>query len=239
MSHIFRFLAKLESPSHWVIQGDELHHLRQVLRLPVGTVVEVLDGHGETGRGVLKEISALSARVFLEESTFEPPPKIPLHISVGAMKPGAIDDALPSIVELGVDGIHVFSLDGAAKWRLNDKIVERWERIVTNAVKQCKRPYIPPITGYDHCGALVENIPPDVNRFVMDPDGKVDIMTAPIRSTAIWFVVGGEQGLSDRELKFFEQSGFIKVSMGTGILRAFTATIAGSALWDQRRRSLI
>lgn len=238
MTHVFRFLGHPINEHHWLIADEELTHLRQVLRLSQGASVEVMDGHGLVMTGTLADITSKQALVRIESSMLFPPSEYPLHLCLGALKPGAIDEALPSIVELGADGIHVFSSEGAAKWRLNEKALERWRRIVLGAAKQCKRPFLPEIVGYDDLAGLVQRLPANLdNRFTLDPGGR-DILFAPFRPAGTVCVIGGEHGLSEPALKILEQSGFIKVSMGPSILRAFTASIAACALLDTRRRSL-
>lgn len=54
-----------------------------------------------------------------------------------------MEDLLPSLVELGLSEIHIFSQEKTQKYLFSEKIIERYEKIVLSACKQAKRNFLP------------------------------------------------------------------------------------------------
>jgi len=234
--HIYRFLTS-PGESTVTIDGSEWHHLHKVLRLPVGTPVEVFDGAGWVAQGRIQTIAAKSAQISIEQVYPKSPDSPPLILCLGALKGNSWDELLPALVELGVDALHLFLPEGVAKQRVSHNTQERWHRILLASVKQCKRPRMPTITSWSHSTALLEEVkfPSQTQRWLLAPEARQPLGEGviPMHPTAL--VVGSEKGLSSQEQTQFTQAGFVPVSMGTSILRATTAAIGAAAVLSQCR----
>ncbi|MEY4631850.1 MAG: hypothetical protein RIQ81_1970 [Pseudomonadota bacterium] len=241
-AHVFRFLGAPGdgTGSHWVIDSEDARHALKVLRLPSGEVVEVTDGRGRVVTGKLVPLGKEAAGVDVTGLRTEPAPTAPLHIAVGALKPGDVDDLLPALVELGMDRISIVLSRHGDKNRIGDRPAERWQRIVQNAIKQAKRAWLPDLVVH---GSLEE--------FLMTVQaGTCWIFTAPgaesgdpvprDRPTAVCAsatsdqpvtgLVGSEKGFSDDEIQAAFRAGFKPVSIVTSVLRARTAAIAAATI---------
>jgi RsmE family RNA methyltransferase len=160
-----------------------------------------------------------------------------------------LDEILPGLVELGVDSLHLFHQPGSAKDRLADKTITRWERQMTQAVKQSKRSWLPRLRTHESLSSLLQEpeIIEDSSRLFLTPDGSQTLIEAldknlSTKSTKIVLVVGGEQGLSLQEEDQLASADFLGVRLGHHILRAVTAAISASAITSchrDRRRSQI
>ena len=53
MAHCFRFLGNHLSSQQWQLFPDEWHHLLKVLRLPIGSDIELADGQGWSAKAKL------------------------------------------------------------------------------------------------------------------------------------------------------------------------------------------
>lgn len=231
MSHRFRFFGSFEGGNQAVLDAEETHHVTRVLRLPLGAEVEVTDGEGRIGRGRLSGFKPL-ATVDLDALGVEAQPAWPITVALGALKPGDVDEVLPALVELGANHIVLFLQEGSAKHRLTDKALERWQRIVRSAIKQCKTAYTPSLTA-------VADIAPWLAATASTTNG-TKILTDAASPLCLWnalatnpgpltLVIGGERGLSEEELQQFAQAGFVSAHMGSNILRAVTAAPAALA----------
>ncbi len=235
MKHQFRFLAQLSSSddSQWLIEGDELHHLQKVLRLNVGEVVDVFDGSGKFATGELAEITKQYASVNAQAAQTESERTPKISVAMGAMKFGAIDDVLASLVELGADEILVFQQTHSGKDTLNEKIQSRWNRIILQACKQCKRARVPEVRVF---GSLLE--------LLKDGESGSDLIVTfdelassrtPIGSelkdkTRILAVLGSEVGLSETERRDLQGFSPLPFKLGQHVLRAVTAAPAAATL---------
>ena len=144
MAHHFRFLADHCEAGQWTMRSEEWHHLLSVLRLPVGAEFELTNGKGWVAHAKLTAISKQVGCFEVLDQTYSPelPAGSRFILAIGALRPQSVDDLLPYLIELGVDAIEIFSFQGMDKNRLQDKVCERWDRILTAAMKQCKRAWI-------------------------------------------------------------------------------------------------
>lgn len=235
MKHQFRFLAKLSSSdqSEWLIEGDELHHLQKVLRLNVGDVVDVFDGGGQFSSGSLSEINKNFATVNAQPPQIELLITPSIAIALGALKFGAIDDVLASLVELGADEILVFQQAHSGKDSLNEKIQSRWHRIILQACKQCKRARLPEIRVYGSLLELLKSFGSEKNLIITfdelaaSQSPSASVMQNKERIVA---VVGSEAGLTEAERHELAQFSPIPFKLGKHVLRAVTAAPAAAAL---------
>lgn len=237
--HRFRFFAVRLEAGTWVIRDpEELLHLAKVLRLDAGAAVEVTDGAGAAGSGVLTTIAKSEARVSVDSESFHEASRRGIVLALGALKHGVFDEILPSLVELGVDAVHIFLQEGCEKSRLAPKAVERWERIAGQALKQCKRVHRPRLVTHSSLAAMLatQSIEmPYHSRLVLTPG--VDRGLLPALGDALGqeggagvvLAIGSEQGLSAMEMQALRGAGFGEVHCGDGILRAVTAALAAVA----------
>lgn len=233
MSHTFRFHAARSAEGLWSLDAEEWHHLLKVLRLTPGSSIELANGQGWTARATLLKAGKSQGELGIEGESFEEarPPAQRVYLALGAIKPQSVDDTLPSVIELGIDGIFVFPFAGMAKSRLSEKVRERWQRVLASAAKQCKRAWWPEIVwleSFEDFLAMSESIP---HRLVLDAAGEQAINAwQPSTSGAVLATIGSEKGLSPAELAQLQSAGFISVRMQGSVLRAITASIAATTL---------
>jgi 16S rRNA (uracil1498-N3)-methyltransferase len=253
--HRFRFLAhpdvKAASNRRWTITGDEHLHLRKVLRLAAGAVVEVTDGVGMWAVGTLTAAESQKVVVETPESFVENPPCVAINLAFGALKPGSVDEILPALTELGVMTIHIFGQQETGKARIADKVIERWQRILLQSIKQCKRAWLPTLQVHKNVSQLLQATSEmNARRFVLVPgaaktlleatrDGSLqsgaagelaDVPASASKILGVIAVIGGEIGLAPPEQAALVAAGFTPVSLGPFILRAATAAVAASGV---------
>jgi 16S rRNA (uracil1498-N3)-methyltransferase len=227
-AHIFRFIGHRIAEGSWELGEEESVHLQRVLRLGVGSVVEICDGAGWVASG--KVAAMHRSRSVVQTDTENFTPASPGHaIAIGALKPADIDDLIAPLTELGIAEIAVFLQEGAARARVADKVQARWTRLVDSAIKQCKRPWRPTVTCWDTLGDYLH-----VQRrqlITLDPDGEQNMadVTQGLRGKELCAVIGGEKGLSSEETTLLQKVGSIRARLGAHVLRARTAAVAAAA----------
>ena len=125
------------------IEGSEAHHIKNVLRLKAGDRLKLFDGTGYEYEAVISSIDAEKVEVEIRR-------KLQSSVSSGArimvaqafLKAKKMDDLVRKLSELGIARwIPFFSQRSIArpdKERLADR-TQRWKRIATEALKQCRR----------------------------------------------------------------------------------------------------
>ena len=133
---------------------EELHHIRDVMRLGKGAVVDVFDGRGKEYSGEIKNIDRNSAVIEIKKIR-DRKKRMPFNVTLyqAIPKKNKMDLIVEKAVELGVDTIVPIiterTLPKAPRERKRKKI-ERWERIIKAASNQCGRVNLPAISDIKH-----------------------------------------------------------------------------------------
>ena len=230
MKQVFRFVARLDKPDQWVIEGAEHTHLTKVVRLKVGDRIEVTNGVGHVGTGTLIDSSAKSSRVQVENVRIQDRPE-DIILCIGALQSSVMDELVAPLVELGLTKLIVFSQESVAKRRLHEKVLARWSRISVSACKQSKRAWFPEIAT---C-ASIENVLPLIDdsiacRLILSETSEQLMINQLDDKGPVVFVIGGEKGLDLWEIELLKKEGFVPVKFCDTILRARTAAISAMAL---------
>ncbi|MFW7377981.1 MAG: RsmE family RNA methyltransferase [Oligoflexus sp.] len=244
MKHRFRFSGTALSDGlhdqHWRLSEDDAFHLQKVLRLSLGADVEVADGQGRWCIGTIVELTNRIVLVKAHQQFEDKAPALPLVLAIAAMKPASFEDLLPSLVELGVDKILIFAqVHTDRKW-LSEKVESRWQRIIAAAMKQCKRAWQPELHIYKDLQSLLLSDKFETwNRYLLEPESEQVLFTSAMQPAASLLLIGSEKGLTEIEKNQLLAHNFQPVRLGTTILRAFTASLAATAVISAKRDSLL
>ena len=226
-SHTYRLLAERSQPLVWQLRDDEQHHLLKVLRAKAGQQIELTDGRGTWARAVVESLSRqqVDVRVISEH---EEPRQDYFHLMIGALKPAAMDELLPPLCELGVGRIVVFGQEGVPTHRMNEKVMQRWQRLIEQSIKQCKRAWLPEISVVDDLAAALAG--ESTRGLFLDPGSEETLAQKLVTATPVTCVVGGERGLDDHEVEQLVGAGWQSARLGQNILRAVTAAMSAAAV---------
>ncbi|MBC7173829.1 MAG: 16S rRNA (uracil(1498)-N(3))-methyltransferase, partial [Polyangiaceae bacterium] len=141
--------------------GEEAARHARVLRLAAGDAIELFDGEGLRALGTLEQVGAreLVCRVDAPIATDEPLPRV--HLILGLPKSGTLDDAIRAATEAGASSVHLL-VAGHSVGRHIDRAagrLDRLERVVREASRQCERDRRPVIHAPAALPELVERIP--------------------------------------------------------------------------------
>lgn len=217
------------------ITGPEAHHLRTVLRLAPGDPITFFDGTGARYQARIEQILKDRVTATISEQSRDLPPKIRLHLGQALLKGDKMDLILQKATELGVDDIWPFSSQRGVCKPTKAAQIERWQRIVLEACKQCDRARPPEIHDAREISDLLAQAPPCGTRLIFWEHETRHTLTEALadQSTdcgSVFFLLGPEGGFSETEVACAKQAGFIPVSLGPRILRAETATLAATAI---------
>lgn len=209
------------------IEGGDVHHIRDVLRLKVGDGLILWDASGMQYRG---RISAIERRrVVVEiEGELAPLPKewINVTLAQALLKAGKMELIIQKATELGVSSIIPFTC-GRTIPRLSGKVA-RWGRVAYEASKQCGRASIPEVGEVLTFDQLM-NLPGsfDIKLLLWEEEklGLKEVLRVYPQIKAILLVVGPEGGFAREEVEVAKERGFIPVSLGPRILRSETVPL--------------
>jgi 16S rRNA (uracil1498-N3)-methyltransferase len=217
------------------ITGQELEHLRRVLRLGPGDRVTGFDQSGWEHEAVIRSLTVDSAELEIIRSyPGEKESPVAVTLAVGLIKGDKMDFVVEKATELGVNAIAPFTstytvpkLD-AVKAK---KRKERWEKIALSAAKQCGRAQIPVIVSLRGFPEMVQQSRPDDVKLLFWEKGRdLTLNGITVAPRSILVAVGAEGGFSEAEADLASKHGFKLIGLGPRILRAETAALTALAL---------
>lgn len=221
-----------------VLDGQELAHLRKVLRLVPGDRITVFDESGWEHEAVIRQLTAQRGELEILRS-YQAGRESPLQVTlaVALTKGEKMDFVVEKATELGVHKIVPFTSAFAVP-KLDDKKIAartgRWEKIALSAVKQCGRTRAPEILPLRDFQTLVRNDWPATPKlFFWENEQRQSLQqTHAIHSDAqsVILAVGPEGGFTDQEAESARSHGFEPVHLGRRILRAETAAVVALSL---------
>jgi 16S rRNA (uracil1498-N3)-methyltransferase len=224
--------------SYGLIDGQELVHLRKVLRLVPGDRVTIFDDSGWEHEAVIRSLNSEQGKIEIVRS-YEAARESSLQITLGIAltKGDQMDWIVEKATELGVKTIIPFSSSYSVP-RLDEKKIikrtERWQKIALSATKQCGRTRVPDISPLWEYRKLVhEASPQTLNLIFWEKEKHQSLYQIHDKHgdvNALLIVVGPEGGFTAEEAQLAQRHGFETVEMGRRILRVDTAAVAAITL---------
>jgi 16S rRNA (uracil1498-N3)-methyltransferase len=231
-------MARFYVPQPWIengmlkVEGDEVKHIRKVLRLKTGDGIVVFDGLGKELEGTIVE-EGLSSVVIRIQNIFSSERDSPLEVTLAQslLKGEKMDYLIQKATELGVKEIIPFlssrSVPFLEKSR-RPKRHHRWEKIAVEASKQCGRGVVPKIESLqDYSDMLQMASTEDLCLIPWEREGikLKEVLERSKEKRKIFFIIGPEGGFNQSEVDEAKKAGFTPVTLGKRILRAETASL--------------
>lgn len=214
------------------VRGDDAVHITKVLRMKPGERVVVCDlaGHDyetavvSTGSTVTLDITGV------RPSENEPPYHAVVYQSL--VRGDRFDTVLQKATELGAYAIvPVITSRCTVKLEIGSadcrKKLERWQRIVYEAAKQCGRGIIPTVREpMKYRDAADDAARADLPLFCYEGEGTSPLpqcMERTERPGTVSIMIGPEGGYSIEEAEYAAQTGMVMTGLGKRILRTETA----------------
>ena len=215
------------SETRITLTGEDVNHIKNVLRMKPGEELIICDGEGAVTADILESFGSkaeLSTRLYLFQ---------------GMPKKDKMEMIIQKAVELGVYEIVpvmtkrvIVKLDDEKK---EQRKLERWQAISESAAKQSGRGIIPkihPVIGYkealEYASTLDVNLIPyenaDSSECGMENSRAVIRELHGKQSAGIF--IGPEGGFEESEIEKAIGAGFKCISLGRRILRTETAGLA-------------
>ena len=232
MHHFFVEPSQIQE-NHIFIDGPDVNHIRNVLRMNPGEEVNVTGGTGEKvyrcAIAAIGEDTVELNIMWAQEKGMELPSKI--YLFQGLPKSDKMELIIQKAVELGVYEIIPMATARAVV-KLDQKKaaakVKRWQAISESAAKQSKRLLIPEVkepVKFSEALKLASDL--DVRLIPyelaegMDGTRRIIQSVKPGQSVAVF--IGPEGGFEEAEVELAKEAGFQAITLGRRILRTETA----------------
>ena len=220
-----------------ITDGNEIHHIKDVLRLKVGDELYIFNGQNQEAKATIETIKEreVVARIVSVRQAVTGKTKIILACAVP--KKAKFEFIIEKCTELGVDEIIplktkrtevVFSQEKSASKQ------ERFQKVAMNAAKQCKRLNIPKIHPMTSFADVVKNLDPAGLALIPSLNGHPQHMREVLAKAqgvkVVTVFIGPEGDFTPDEVKLAVEAQCLAVSLGPTVLKVDTAAITTVAL---------
>lgn len=219
------------------INGDDAHHIINVLRFKIGTKLIISDGKNQYVVSVIDiENSSVILKIIEEyNQVVESPINITLY--QGLPKSDKMDLIIQKCTEIGIKKIvpveTEFSTIKIKEKNIYNKI-SRWKKISLEASKQSGRSIVPDVlmpVGFKDALESLNEFDLCLIPYEKETNMRLkDVLKKNFDAKNICVFIGPEGGFSENEIMAAIEYGAIPVTLGPRILRTETAGIVTSSI---------
>jgi 16S rRNA (uracil1498-N3)-methyltransferase len=219
------------------IQGQEAHHIRNVVRHISCDKIIVVDGCGKAYWVTLlighQEI--ITGAIEKEESGWGES-KMNIGVIIPPLKGHRMDTVIEKGTELGVCSFCISNTENTVA-RVGASKLDRWHRIALSAMKQCCRSVCPVILQFLNLEESLKASTQSETIVLFADMGKPKLNRSMLPTSffrkdskaSVAVAVGPEGGFSDEEIALLNNCGGIPFGLGPRRLRSDTAVMAALA----------
>jgi 16S rRNA (uracil1498-N3)-methyltransferase len=222
---------------HFIISGDDYHHIVRVMRMKAGEQIICVLPEGKSAICHIAEITdenVVANVVKWEEGTSE----LPVHVVIASGLPKG--DKLELIIQKGTElGAYEFvpftASRSIVKWdgKKAAKKIERWQKIAKEAAEQSHRSRIPVVIEPLSVKELIKASGKYDHKLIAYEEeareGEASVLTSTLKNMqageSLLIVFGPEGGLTQEEVALLIKNGFKPCGLGPRILRTETAPL--------------
>ena len=243
MSHRFfvdRSVSQWNTDQWALLAGEEARHFCKVMRGKAGDSLILFDGTGMYAHGIVESIHKEGVRVRITD-TFADDVESPLRLTVAAALPKGDRQRflIEKLAELGTARFVPVQMERSVA-KASDAVIQRLQRYVIEAAKQCGRNVLMEITDEVPIQKLGDFFVAEeaAAKFLLHPValGNVgqttpqQILTKELPEKVV-ILAGPEGSFTEQEVAGVLREGFLPLDLGKRILRTETACIAAAAFF--------
>ena len=229
----------LETSTQITLEAKAVKHIKDVLRMSIGSQIILFNGDGYDYHSTISELSKKNIIVVIENKyIINNESSLFIHLLQPLCRSEKMDWCLQKATELGVNEITPFissrvNINITAK-RLEKKM-DHWRSVMQSACEQSCRASTPTINQPIAFNTAINNSPQEAIKLIASPSAKENsfLSTQTSISTCIC-AIGPEGGFDNDEITQAQNEGFKPFLMGPRILRLETAVISALTLCQSR-----
>lgn len=219
-----RYFSKIKEDNNFILNSDDLYHIKTVMRMHDGEKVEVVYNH-EVYSCCIQYVNNDIKVSIIEKQQYVIIKEPFVSLIIPFLHEQKMDLILQKATELGVNEIiltdferSVVRLDNKKK----DAKLVRWEKIVKEASEQSMRIDIPTIKIMNKKDIYKLDGLKIVCSTTEKKNNIKNVLKKNTNCAKILIVIGPEGGISPSEEEEYVKNGFVKTSLGHQILRVET-----------------
>ena len=224
------------------ILGEDVNHIKNVLRLEIGEKLKLCDVDNE--KNYITEITEIDKEFvlcnILDVAENEAEGRVELHIFQGLPKADKMELIIQKGTELGVKEFTPVNFERCIvklTGKDEDKKIDRWQKIAETASKQSGRDLIPKINKIMSIKELCNNVSNfDVVLLAYENEKENTLKNELYKlkeksgNLKIAVVIGPEGGIAEKEVELLKDANAKVITLGNRILRTETVCLMCSSI---------
>ena len=218
----------LDIDQKYDVPENTARHMVRVLRLKDGDEVMLFNGDDCEYRGRLTGTTKKSVKVFVFQKTLlSRESTLNTHLIQALSKGDKMETTIQKVVELGV---NVISPVRSERSNVNlsgtrlEKKMQHWQGVVESACEQTGRNRLPELRQLSSFTSTLNSYKDMVGlKLILSPRATSALMEIDERPENVVILIGPEGGLSESEMRYAQDCGFVSVKVGPRVLRTETA----------------
>jgi len=218
------------------LADDQAHHLARVMRAKPGDQIVLFDGCGNEYHATIADVSKKNVSLSIDSTQFIEDPNQPEIIVACALPKGDRQKFLiEKMVELGANRFVPLKTRRSVS-EASKKVIDRIEKQVVEASKQCRRSWLMKVDQQATVESLIESFADfDGGRMVADPYASSHDLLLNQEPCVI--AIGPEGGFAEEELNLLMGNSWTPVCFSPNVLRIETAAAAAVAIARNSKHS--
>lgn len=213
------------SGNSYCLNESEAKHCSCVLRLTVGDLIYLIDGHGNLYTAKIVDLSTKKCMVDIVDvkNNYERR-NYYLHIAIAPTKNiDRFEWFLEKATEIGIDEITPIVCEHSERKTLK---LERAEKIIVAAAKQSIKAFLPKINELTSFKTIAEQDFVGKKLIAHCYENEKELLQKVIKPCEnVMIFIGPEGDFSRTEIQFVKENNFIEISLGNSRLRTETAAV--------------
>jgi 16S rRNA (uracil1498-N3)-methyltransferase len=230
--------ADFSKPTIVITDSHEVHHIRDVLRLKKGSVIQIFNARSEQADAVIEQVNDTAIKVLVKiVKQGEGGKQARIILACAPPKKGKFEFIVEKCTELGVDEIIPLKTRRTEVIFKEDRMagkLSRFQAVAVNAAKQSKRTKVPHICAMTPLLQVLQGLDADgVHLFPSlhhHPKHIAEVLVKADKKKPVTIFIGPEGDFTPDEVALAVKYGCVPVSLGDTVLKVETAAIAVTAL---------
>ena len=232
------FIDELAGDTNSITDKEDIKHISKVLRLDIDDEVEIVDGAKK--EYIMKIVYVKNDNICLEKVKsvdIQREDKIKIILYQGIPKGSKLEDICKNTTQAGIYEIIPVRFKRCVATDINDKKIQRLQKIIDESAKQCKRTQIPKIKislSFDEMMKDLQNNDANILFYEDERNQTIRDFVQKIRDVkdikSIGIIIGPEGGIGEKELEVMKKNNIDILSLGNRILRTEIAPIIAKSI---------
>ena len=233
MPHFFINSKQIKNQQIAISDKETYNHLAKSLRIKKGEKLLLIDENQIQYETVVECVKNKEITVYVENS-YKSYRRLDFRLYLGQspLRSNAQSVIIEKATELGADGIYPICTDNCSLNKsLIEKKIDKWQRIMYEASKQCERAYIPKCFAPASLEDIINlkeqgcKVIAFCERFCEKTLHQYCMENPIAKDEKIIVIIGPEGGFSAKEFEIFKENNIPMLTLGNLILKAETAVI--------------